>query len=126
MDPEWVEEIRKAANRPLHTGFYFDEPAAGGHIYGPEDNGPAVDFAGVVLDYDEATGTALIEQRNYFRPGQTIEFFGPEGFKFTQVAGELSDTEGVRLEAARHPLQAVRLKVDRPLRKMDMMRRWSS
>ena len=35
------------------------------------------DFAGFVLDYDEETQMVTLEQRNYFKPGDKIEFFGP-------------------------------------------------
>jgi len=122
LKPEWVEEINKAANRPLNTGFFFDTPGAEDHIYEPEDKAAPYDFAGVVIDYDEATGWATIQQRNHFKPGQEIEFFGPGGY-FKQTVGELTDEEGIALDAARHPLQHVRFRTERPVRPMDMMRK---
>ncbi|MEO3947075.1 U32 family peptidase [Gorillibacterium sp. CAU 1737] len=122
-DPRLVEEISKAANRPVNTGFYFDEPGHEDHIYTPEDKAVPYDFAGLVLDYDAETGIALIEQRNHFKPGQEIEFFGPGGLFFQQRAGELTDEEGNSLDAARHPLQKIRMKVDREVRRFDIMRK---
>ncbi len=124
LQPEWVEEIHKAANRPLNTGFYYDKPDADDHIYGPEDKSIMVDFAGVVLDYDSSTGFALIEQRNHFKPGQTIEFFSPEGVRFKQTVGELRSEDGELLSAARHPLQRIRIQTDGPVKPMDLMRKW--
>jgi len=64
-----------------------------------------------------------VEQRNHFKPGQEVEFFGPGGTLFKQKIGELTDEEGHPLDAARHPLQRVRFKVDRPVKPMDMMRK---
>ena len=124
LKPEWIGEIHKAANRPLNTGFYYHKPDSDDHIYGPEDKEIWVDFAGVVLDYDADQGIALIEQRNHFKPGQTIEFFGPEGTKFTQVVPEIENTDGEKLTAARHPLEHIRMKVDYPVKPMDIMRKW--
>ena len=49
------------------------------------------DFAGVVVSYDESTALAVIQQRNHFKPGQEIEFFGPHGTFFKQVVGEITD-----------------------------------
>ena len=123
LKPEWMEEIYKAANRPLNTGFFFDTPGAEDHIYGPEDKGSPYDFAGIVLDYDAVTGIATIQQRNHFKPGQEVEFVGPGGTFFKQTVGELTDKDGVQLDAARHPLQEIRMAVAQPVKRMDMMRK---
>lgn len=123
LKPEWLEEIQKAANRPLNTGFFYDTPGAEDHIYGPEDKAVPYDFAGIVREYDEETGIAIIEQRNHFKPGQMIEFVGPEGTFFKQEVGEITDDAGNVLDAARHPLQRIRMATLHPVRPMDMMRK---
>ncbi|XEC93117.1 U32 family peptidase [Paenibacillus tarimensis] len=120
---EWLEEINKAANRPLNTGFFFQTPGAGEHIYEPEEKAAPYDFAGVVTAYDEAEGIATIQQRNHFKPGQEVEFFGPGGTFFKQTVGEITDEAGVTLDAARHPLQLIRIRTERPVRPMDIMRK---
>jgi putative protease len=122
---EWIEEILKAANRPINSGFFFQTPGQGEHIYEPEDKPVEFDFAGIVLDYDAATGEAIVEQRNYFKPGQEVEFVGPNGVHFKQIVTTLTDIDGNALDAARHPLQHVRMKVQSEVHPMDMMRkRW--
>ncbi|EFM09365.1 peptidase U32 [Paenibacillus curdlanolyticus YK9] len=123
LKPEWLEEIHKAANRPLNTGFFLDVPGAEDHIYEPEDKAAPYDFAGIVLDYDAESRIATVQQRNHFKPGQEIEFIGPGGVFFKQTVGELRDLEGNVLDAARHPLQEIRLSVEQPVRPMDMMRK---
>ncbi|UUZ84471.1 U32 family peptidase [Paenibacillus sp. P26] len=123
MKPEWLYEIQKAANRPLNTGFFYDEPGHEDHIFEPEDKAAPYDFVGVVLDYDAETGTALIQRRNHFKPGQEVEFFGPKGTFFKQSVPELYSEEGESLAAARHPLQRIRMKVDQPVKPFDMMRK---
>ncbi|QAY65210.1 peptidase U32 family protein [Paenibacillus protaetiae] len=123
LKPEWLEEIQKAANRPLNTGFFFDTPGAEDHIYGPEEKAVPYDFAGIVREYDESTGIAVIEQRNHFKPGQHVEFVGPGGTFFKQVISEIRDEQDQLLDAARHPLQRIRIKTDQPVKPMDMMRK---
>ncbi|MDF2671586.1 MAG: protease [Paenibacillus sp.] len=123
LDPAWLEEIYKAANRPLNTGFFFDEPGHEDHIFGPEDKRVDFDFAGLVTAYDEETGIATVQQRNHFKPGQDVEFFGPGGTFFRQTVGTLWDEAGNELDAARHPLQPVRFRVDQPVKEFDMMRK---
>lgn len=121
--PEWIEEMNKAANRPLNTGFFFDTPGAEDHIYEPEEKAAPYDFAGIVLDYDERTGFATLQQRNHFKPGQEVEFVGPGGTFFKQTITELMDEEGQTLDAARHPLQHVKVRTLKPVKPMDMMRK---
>jgi putative protease len=120
---EWVEEINKAANRPLNTGFFLDTPGAEDHIYEPEEKAAPYDFAGVVLDYDAKTGFATVQQRNHFKLGQEIEFVGPQGTFFKQTITEITDADGTALEAARHPLQHIRIRTLKPVKAMDMMRK---
>ena len=123
LRPEWIEEIGKAANRPLGTGFYFGTPGAEGHIYEPEEKPAPYDFAAVVVDYDPDAGVATVEQRSPFRPGMEVEFVGPGGRSFKQRIGEITDAEGVRLDVARHPLQLIRLKTEQPVEPFDLMRK---
>lgn len=123
LKQEWLEEIYKAANRPLNTGFFFAEPGHPDHIYGPEEKMIDYDFAGLVLAYDQSSGMAVVEQRNHFRPGQAVEFFGPGGTFFKQKVEGIWNLEGQPLDAARHPLQQVKIKVSEPVRQFDMMRR---
>lgn len=123
LEQEWVEQIDKAANRPLGTGFYFSVPDRDGHIYRSAEDEAAYDFAGLVLDYDEKTKMAKIEQRNHFKPGQTVEFFGPGGSRFAQTVEALWDEDGQELDAARHPLQVVQFRVKHPVKRWDMMRK---
>ncbi|WP_391563795.1 peptidase U32 family protein [Paenibacillus cremeus] len=123
LKPEWLYEIQKAANRPLNTGFFYDRPGHEDHIFEPEDKAAPYDFVGVVMGYDEETKTALIQQRNHFKPGQEIEFFGPGGSFFKQTVSELRSEDGEVLTAARHPLQLIRMQVEQPVKPLDMMRK---
>ncbi|MFD1177024.1 U32 family peptidase [Paenibacillus puldeungensis] len=123
LKPEWVEEINKAANRPLNTGFFYDTPDHEDHIYEPEEKAAPYDFAGLVMEYDETSGMAVVQQRNHFKPGQEVEFFGPGGTFFKQKVVKIYDEQGNELDAARHPLQRIKLKVDQPVSNFDMMRK---
>ncbi|MHA0855637.1 peptidase U32 family protein [Paenibacillus sp. CMAA1364] len=122
LKPEWVEEINKAANRPLNTGFFYDTPDHEDHIYEPEEKATPYDFAGLVLEYDAETRMVVVQQRNHFKPGQEIEFFGPGGIFFKQLVDKIWDDNGNELDAARHPLQRITMKVDQPVHYYDMMR----
>lgn len=122
FDPKWYDEIEKASHRPLIKGFYYDKPDHSAQIY---TEGPKIrkfDFVGLVLDYDRESKVATIQQRNHFTIGQEVGFFGPVT-KFVQVIDRIEDDRGNEVDAARHPLQLVKIKIDKPVNPFDMMRK---
>jgi putative protease len=52
-----------------------------------------------------------------------VEFFGPEIENFTHVVDKIWDEKGNELDAARHPLQIVQFKLDKPVYPNNMMRK---
>lgn len=120
---EWVEEIWKAAQRSLTTGFYFGQPTEKDQLFGKPEKLPKYDFAALVLDYDPKTQVATLQQRNNFGVGDEVEFFGPRLERFKQKVTEMWDEDGIPLERAPHPMMTVKLKVERPVTPYDMMRK---
>ncbi|WP_209809535.1 peptidase U32 family protein [Ammoniphilus resinae] len=123
FNEEWMEEILKAANRPITTGFYYHTPTDVDQIFGTPPKVAQFDFAGIVLDYEENTGIATIEQRNRFAIGQEIEMIGPKRDRFEQKITQIWDEDGNEISVANTPLQRVRFKVDRPVNAYDIMRK---
>lgn len=123
LDPEWVDEIWKAAQRSLTTAFYYNEPTEKDQLFGKPDRIQKYDFSGLVLDYDEQTQIATIQQRNSFAVGDEIEFFGPNFYHFKQKITEIRDENGELIDRAKHAMMLTKIKVDQPLRYYDMMRK---
>lgn len=120
---EWIDEVYKSAPRTLSTGFFYGSPSTEEQIFGEPDHPIPYDFAGLVMEYDEATGIATLQVRNHFKIGDNIEFFGPETFfqqKVEQIWHHVTDEP---LDAARHPMSLVKIKVAQPVKAFDMMRK---
>ena len=98
--------------RRHHAFFEGEIPGYKQQMFGNHTVKTRFDFAGLVLDYNEETKIVTMQQRNFFKPGDEVEFFGPEIENFTQKIGTIWDEAGKELEAARHPLQIVRIQVD--------------
>ena len=47
-------------------------------MFGVHGKKTGYDFVGLVLDYNDETQMVTLQQRNYFKPGDEVEFFGPE------------------------------------------------
>ena len=81
------------------------------------------DFLGIVLEYDEKKNLAKIEQRNYFKVGDLVEFFGPNDFVNILKIEHIYDEQGKPLEIVNHPRQIVWIETDITLHKNDFMRK---
>ncbi|MFY0757470.1 U32 family peptidase [Metabacillus dongyingensis] len=123
IQKEWLEELDKCANRDTAPAFFEGVPGTEEQMFGIHGKKTTFDFAGLVLDYNEETGMVTLQQRNFFKPGDEVEFFGPEISNFTQTIDKLWDEEGNELDAARHPLQIVKFKADQKVFPNNMMRK---
>ncbi|UTR14291.1 U32 family peptidase [Salipaludibacillus sp. LMS25] len=123
IDPQWLTELDKCANRPTAPAFFENIPGHEEQMFRTHSQKTTFDFAGVVLDYNEETQMVTLQQRNHFRPGDAIEFFGPDIDHFSQKVGIIWDEEGHEIDAARHPLQIVSFKVEKPVKPFNMMRK---
>ncbi|WP_416827395.1 peptidase U32 family protein [Ectobacillus polymachus] len=120
---EWIDELDKCANRDTASAFFEGVPGYQEQMFGEHSKKTTYDFVGLVLAYDPETNIATIQQRNHFKPNQEVEFFGPEIENFTQKIETIWDEEGNELDAARHPLEIVKIKVNKPVYPYDMMRK---
>jgi len=124
-NPKNIEEIMKASHRPFTTGFYYGKPTGQDHEYNNSRYIRTYDFIGMVLDYDSEKNMALIEQRNSFKVGETIEIMRPDGDSLEYTIKEMYDEEGQSINIAPHPQQKVYLPMEIPLNRYSMLRRRS-
>ncbi|MCW4367815.1 peptidase U32 family protein [Bacillus paralicheniformis] len=120
---EWLKELDKCANRDTAPAFFEGTPGYEEQMFGVHGKKTTYDFAGLVLDYDEETKMVTLQQRNFFKTGDEVEFFGPEIENFTWKIDTIWDEKGNVLDAARHPLQIVKFKVDNKIYPSNMMRK---
>lgn len=119
----WMEELEKVSHRPYTTGFYFGKPETGALTLETSRYIKPYDFIGVVLEYDPAAHMAIVEQRNHFKLGDKVEFFGPQYKQFEQTLTALYDEQGKCIETAPHAQQVVRIPVEQPVYPYDLLRK---
>ena len=121
----YLEEIKKAENRETSTGFLKGDVTLEEQLYDSNDH-PTKEFVGYVLDYDVDKRIATIEQRNHFKVGDTLEFFGPKLENTLYVVEKMWTVDGETVEVAPHPKQVLQLKTDFVVSKGDMIRKKNS
>lgn len=112
--------INRCANRESVPQFFDGQPTEKEQYYLGRDEVSNQDFLGIVLDSLE--DKILIEERNYFKVGDEVEFFGSGIETFSYKIGEILDEKMECIEVARHPRMHVYLRHDKKLPKGTMMR----
>ncbi|MFN6431448.1 peptidase U32 family protein [Eubacterium callanderi] len=125
VDPKYFEELRKVSHRNYTTGFFEHKTTADDQNYGTSSYTRLYDFAGVVQSYDPKTHIAVIQQRNKINAGETVEVMvagSKEGF-YTQQVGEMQDEKGNPIQSTPHPKMIYSMKMDKPVKPMDIIRK---
>ena len=118
----YKNEIAKAENRLFSHGFLEGMTTVNEQLYNMRSENPTQDFVGIILDYNEETGKALVEVRNHFKPGSTLEAFGPHLRSTRFNIGNIINDKGEEVDAARHPKELVYIDSPIKLEKYDMIR----
>ncbi|WP_334309766.1 U32 family peptidase [Anaerotignum propionicum] len=122
--PQYLEEVSKASHRDYTEGFYYEKPDGNQQIYNSNTYIRGFDFVGMVQeDSNPETGIAIVEQRNKFSVGDTIEVMPAKGNAFTMKVSKMWDEKGNAVESAPHPQQILQILFEKPVKKFDMLRK---
>lgn len=115
--------LNRCANRDSTSQFFNGLPGKDEQYFLGRDEVSNKDFLGFVKSYNKETKEVILEQRNYFKPGDVVEFFGPntEVFTFTIPEVIMNEKDEV-IEVANHPRMTVKFKCEYDLEEFDMMR----
>ena len=112
--------LNRVANRESTPQFFDKLPGVNEQYYLGRCEYSNQDFLGLVIDYKD--GIATIEERNYFKIGDEVQFFGPSTETKNFRIEEILDEDGEIVEEANHPQMIVNIRVPFELKKHDMMR----
>lgn len=119
---EYERILTNCANRESITQFYDGNYKEDCQYYNGREEVSNQDFLGVILDYDKENQLALVEQRNYFKIGDSIEIFGPEIETKSLIIEELFDESDNKIEIVRHPKQIVKIKINKEVYPNNLIR----
>ena len=112
--------LNRVANRESTPQFFDKLPGVDEQYYLGRQEESNQDFLGLVLDYKD--GVATIEQRNFFKLGDEVQFFGPNMKTTNWFVDNIMDEEGNSIDVARHPQMIIKIKLPFEVKEFDMMR----
>lgn len=121
--PLWLEELRTVSHRQYTGGFIEGKPTAADHRYETSAYERLYDFVAVVRGFDAEKKQLILEQRNHFALGETLEFVPPKGEPFEIPVTEMYDEFGVSIDKAPHAQMTVTVPAKRSAEPMTIVRR---
>lgn len=122
-DIEYYKKIlNRVSNRENIPQFYDKIPGVEGQYYTGRNEVSNKDFLGLVLDYNENTKEATIEQRNKFSVGDTVEVFGPNTSVQKLNIEYIINSAKESTKSAPHPGEIVKIKIPFNVQKNDILR----
>ena len=113
FDEKLLERVNKVldrvANRRSTTQYFYKEANKDDQYYVGRKEESNQDFLGVIKGYDHANKMLIIEQRNYFKIGDTINIFTPSGKEYNIEVKKLYTEDLLPLECARHPREIIKI-----------------
>lgn len=123
LSDKYYQELLKAANRSLCTGFFDNQADNTKQLYNQRDEHPTQEFCARVIGYDHVNKLVEIEQRNYFKVGDQIEFFSPKHDNIIVAVTKIINEDNEEVAVANHPMEILKIPVDVELQKDDMGRK---
>ncbi len=114
--------LSNCANRDSISQFFDGNYGKEAQYYTGRIETSNQDFTAIVLSYNQDTKMAIIEQRNYFKTGDTVEIFGPKTNDFELIIDKIYDDKNNEIDIVRHPQQIVSIKVNQVVYPNDMVR----
>lgn len=122
FNPRWLDEISKVSHRDYTTGFLLGQPGGEAQSHKSSQYTRDYRFVGVVRHYDEETKMALVEQRNNFSVGDTLDIMQPRGEYLTMTVTEIYNEEGEPQPNAPHPQQMLKIPMPQKIEPWSMLR----
>lgn len=117
-----IKILYRCANREVAPQFFNKMPDYKEQYYSnkrQEDSNQ--DFLGVVLNYDDALKELIIEQRNYFKKGDKVMIFEPNGDDYFMKIKYVKDETGNEIDVARHPKEIIRINCEKKISKYSIL-----
>jgi len=119
--PFYMDEVNSCSRRKYTTGFFFEKAGVESMYYEAERTAPAT-YMGTVLEVTD-DGKAVIEQKNKFFAGDTLELITPKGDNRAVKILSIEDENGNKMESCPHPKQRLLLGTDVRLNAYDILRK---
>lgn len=113
------KKLYRVANRESTAQYYKGYVTENDQYYSGREEVSNQDYLGFITDYKD--GYIVLEERNYFKKGDSVTIFTPSGGEYELSLEHIFDEDLNELEEANHPKQIIKIKYDKNIPKNSMM-----
>ena len=117
---EMQKRLFRVANRESTSQYYKGNTSSDDQYYMGREEVSNQDFLGLITGYND--GYVVLEERNYFKKGDNVVIFTPNGDEYEFCLDHIYDEDLNEIEAANHPKQVIKIKCDTVFPENSMMR----
>ena len=113
------KKLYRVANRESTSQYYKGYVTEDDQYYSGREEVSNQDYLGFITGYKD--GYIVLEERNYFKKGDSVNIFTPSGEEYELCLDHIYDEDLNELESANHPKQIIKIKYDKKIEKNSMM-----
>ena len=117
----YMEEISKCTYRQFTTGFFYGPTTHETQIYDNNTYVKGYTYLGIIQSVTE-DGYALLEQKNKFCVGDTIEIMKPSGENVIVEVKDMRNDKKEHIDSCPHPSQMIEVLLSEIPDEMDLLR----
>ncbi len=117
---KYRQELDKVANRDSTVQFYDKLPGMDEQYFLGREEPSNQEYLAMVDDYDGEYVT--VTSKNFFKSGDKVAIISPDRETIEFTMGDIYDIDGNIIDASRHPENKVKFKLDKEVKKYDMLR----
>ena len=116
------KRLDRVANREVTTQFFLHEADFSDQYYTGRGELSNQDYLGLITDYDKENNCLVLIERNYFKRGDLVEIFTPDGKIYPYTIEDIYSKDMEVRDIANHPDEELKLKFPEELPKYSMIR----
>ena len=119
---KYLKVLASVANRESTSQYFLKKADNTDQYYTGRQEISNQEYIAVITGYDKENNCLVLRERNYFKVGDTIEIFTPQGTSYQFVLEKLLDENNNSIEIARHPDELLKIPFKEELEKYSMIR----
>ncbi len=119
---KYLKVLASVANRESTSQYFLKKADNTDQYYTGRQEISNQEYIAVITGYDKENNCLVLRERNYFKVGDTIEIFTPQGTSYQFVLEKLLDENNNSIEIARHPDELLKIPFKEELAEYSMIR----
>lgn len=119
---EYKKRLDSVANRETTSQYFNHKADVTDQYYTGRQEISNQEYLGLIIGYDEETKSIILKERNYFKVGDLVEIFTPEGNIYPYEITTILNEDNEPLTVARHPEEILKLPFAQKLSDYSMIR----